>query len=112
LRGLGFEDAVVADATDPVACLQAAGEGDLVVNCVNVPGTEGASILLCQEGGTVYFFSMATSFTAAALVAEGLGKDVTMVIGSGYVPGHAELALQMIRDHPELRAVFEQRFPS
>jgi L-erythro-3,5-diaminohexanoate dehydrogenase len=83
---------------------------DLVVNCVNVPGTEAASILLAEEGGTVYFFSMATSFSAAALTAEGLGKDVTMVIGSGYAPNHAAVALELVRGDPALRSVFEERF--
>jgi L-erythro-3,5-diaminohexanoate dehydrogenase len=120
LRGLGFDEVVVADARDPVDALHAAirelggdeaGVADLVVNCVDVPGTEGTSILLCREGGLLYFFSMATSFTAAALTAEGLGKDVSMLIGSGYAPDHAELALQMLRDHPELRAVLARRFP-
>ena len=43
--------------------------------------------------GTVIFFSMATSFTAAALGAEGLAADVTMLVGNGYMPGHAESAL-------------------
>jgi L-erythro-3,5-diaminohexanoate dehydrogenase len=121
LRELGFDDAVVADATDAVATLEAAterwgggdtGVADLVVNCVNVPGTEGASILLCRDGGAVCFFSMATSFTAAALLAEGLGKDVGLIIGSGYVPGHAELALDLLRRRPDLRAVFERRYAS
>jgi L-erythro-3,5-diaminohexanoate dehydrogenase len=121
LHDLGFEEVVVADATDAVATLEAAsglwggggnGVADLVVNCVNVPGAEGASILLCREGGAVCFFSMATSFTAAALLAEGLGKDVGLIIGSGYVPGHAELALDMVRQRPDLRAVFERRSAS
>jgi L-erythro-3,5-diaminohexanoate dehydrogenase len=120
LRTLGFQEVVVADARDPVGALHTAirelggdetGVADLVVNCVDVPGTEGTSILLCREGGLVYFFSMATSFTAAALTAEGLGKDVAMMIGSGYAPDHAEVALQMMRDHPELRAVLGARFP-
>ena len=121
LRELGFEEVVVADARDPIGSLVAAeaalgtdgaGVADLVVNCVNVPGTEGASILLCREGGTAYFFSMATSFTAVALVAEGLGRDVGLMIGSGYVPGHADLALGMLRADPALRTVFEQRYAS
>ncbi len=119
LRDLGFEDVVVADASDPVGTTRAAAEAfggdeggvaDLVVNCVNVPGTEGTSIMLAEQGGTVYFFSMATSFTAAALTAEGLGKDVTMIIGSGYAPDHAETALRVVREHPDLRAVLETRF--
>ena len=37
---------------------------------------------------------MATSFSAAALGAEGLAADVTMLVGNGYVPGHADLALE------------------
>ena len=46
---------------------------------------------------------MATSFTAAALGAEGLAADVTMLIGNGYVPGHADYALQLLRDDPRRR---------
>ena len=59
---------------------------------------------------TVIFFSMATSFTSAALGAEGVGKDVKMIVGNGYVPGHAELTLGLLRRHPRLRALFESRY--
>jgi len=55
---------------------------NLVVNCASVPGTEMASILSAREGGEVLFFSMATSFTAAALGAEGAGKDVRLTVGT------------------------------
>jgi L-erythro-3,5-diaminohexanoate dehydrogenase len=114
LRRLGFVEVAVADARDTGAALAASAESwdgpaDLVVNCVNVPGTEGITVLLADEGGTVLFFSMATSFAAAALIAEGLGKDLTMLIGTGYVPGHAELALEMVRSDPALRAAMEER---
>ena len=44
-----------------------------------------ASILACRDRGLVYFFSMAVSFTKAALGAEGVGKDVDMFIGNGYL---------------------------
>ena len=57
---------------------------DIVINNVNIENTEMASILACKDGGLVYFFSMATSFTKAALGAEGVGKDVDMIIGNGY----------------------------
>ena len=89
---------------------EAGGPFDLVVNCASVPGTEMASILAARDGGTVIFFSMATSFTAAALGAEGVGKDALLVIGNGYVPGHADLALGLLRRNPRLRAHFEARF--
>ena len=83
---------------------------DLVVNCASVPNTEMATILSAREGGTVIFFSMATSFTAAALGAEGVGKDVTMVIGNGFVPGHADLTLELLRSEARLRELFAARY--
>jgi L-erythro-3,5-diaminohexanoate dehydrogenase len=84
----------------------APGLADVVVNCVNVPGTELGSILCTKDEGTVYFFSMSTSFTAAALGAEGVGKDVTMIVGNGYAKGHAEIALQTLRDYPSIHDYF------
>ena len=81
----------------------AGGPADVTVVCVDVPGCEGGAVLATAQGGTVIFFSMATSFTAAALGAEGVAADVTMLIGNGYVPGHAELALDLIRAEPGVR---------
>jgi L-erythro-3,5-diaminohexanoate dehydrogenase len=102
------------DATDAVATLAAVegagGPFDLVVNCASVPGTELASLLAVKDGGTVLFFSMATSFTAAALGAEGIGKDATLLVGNGYVPGHAELTLDLVRRNAGLRALLEARY--
>ena len=77
--------------------------------CVDVPGCEGGAILTTAEGGTVIFFSMATSFSAAALGAEGLAADVTMLVGNGYVPGHAAHALRLLREHDGVRRLFEER---
>jgi L-erythro-3,5-diaminohexanoate dehydrogenase len=76
---------------------------------VDVPGCEGGAILATAQGGTVIFFSMATSFSAAALGAEGMAADVTMLIGNGYVPGHADLALDLVRAEPGVRQIFERR---
>jgi L-erythro-3,5-diaminohexanoate dehydrogenase len=104
----------VADARDPVA-LRAAVEGvapggaHVTVVCVDVPGCEGGAILATRERGTVVFFSMATSFSAAALGAEGLAADVTMLVGNGYVPGHADYALSLLRSSPGVRTLFERR---
>jgi L-erythro-3,5-diaminohexanoate dehydrogenase len=104
---------VIADARDPVGVSAAiAGTGglaDVTVVCVDVPGCEGGAILATAQGGTVIFFSMATSFTAAALGAEGVAADVTMLVGNGYVPGHAQLALDLIRAEPGVRGIFRRR---
>jgi L-erythro-3,5-diaminohexanoate dehydrogenase len=107
------DEIVVADARDPVgvsaAVAAAGGPADVTVVCVDVPGCEGGAILATAQGGTVVFFSMATSFTAAALGAEGIAADVTMLVGNGYVPGHAQLALDLIRTHPGVRGIFQRR---
>jgi L-erythro-3,5-diaminohexanoate dehydrogenase len=115
LRAIDACDAtLVVDATDAVGTLAkveaAGGPFDLVVNCASVPGTEMASILAVKDGGTVIFFSMATSFTGVALGAEGVGKDAHLVVGNGYVPGHADLTLGLVRRYPKLRALFEERY--
>lgn len=115
LRTCGIADAVVvADARDPVALAAAVQSGlgrtaDVTIVCVDVPGAEHGAILATGDGGTVVFFSMATSFSAAALGAEGLAADVTMLVGNGYVPGHAEAALDLLRSEPAVRAMFESR---
>lgn len=98
------------DATRPLdVYAKTRGRFDLVVNCASVPGTEMASILSAREGGEVLFFSMATSFTAAALGAEGVGKDVRLTIGNGYARGHARLALDLVRETPALQRIFAAR---
>ncbi|MEO3929884.1 zinc-binding alcohol dehydrogenase [Micromonosporaceae bacterium B7E4] len=108
------DEVVLADARDPVGLAAAVtsvlgGPADVTVVCVDVPGGEHGAILATADGGTVIFFSMATSFASAALGAEGLAADVTMLIGNGYLPGHAEYALSLLRTVPGVRALFTDR---
>lgn len=83
---------------------------DVVINCVSRPNCEMGSILITLNGGTIYFFSMATDFTKAALGAEGVGRDVEMVIGNGYCPNHAEFVLDIIRKNTYLRTLYTKRY--
>jgi L-erythro-3,5-diaminohexanoate dehydrogenase len=108
-------DVIIADAADAVALSRAAtdaagGELDLTVSCVNLPDAEMGAILATRDGGTIYFFSMSTSFTKAALGAEGVSRDVSMLIGNGYAPGHAEHTLALLRAEPVLREIFVERY--
>ena len=116
-RSLNIADEYfAADATDAVGIYEkvsALTDGklaDIVINCVNIENTEMASILACKDDGTVYFFSMATSFTKAALGAEGVGKDVNMIVGNGYTKGHAEIALQVLRESPAIKELFSKMY--
>lgn len=116
-RKLGLADEYfAADATDAIGIYNKIMEltngklADVVINCVNIENTEMASILATKDGGTVYFFSMATSFTKAALGAEGVGKDVNMIVGNGYCKGHAAISLQVLRDCEPLKNLFAEMY--
>ena len=85
-------------------------ECDIAVNCVNVGDTEMSTILPVKDDGIAYFFSMATSFTKATLGAEGVGKDITMIMGNGYTKCHAEITLSELRENRELRDFFEKMY--
>lgn len=117
MQDLGFcDDVFSADATQPVAVLEKIEEitggqlVDVTINNVNIPDTEMTSILCTKNTGLVYFFSMATNFTKAALGAEGVGSDVTMIIGNGYTRGHAEITLELLRESEKLRKVFMELY--
>lgn len=112
---LPFVDQVlVADLANPIQSMEAVSRAtqarmaDLVVNCVNVPRTEMASILAAKKSGTVLFFNMTTNFQAAVLGAEGIGHETRLLMGNGYTPGHADLALNLVREYHELRQWFEK----
>ena len=79
-------------------------------SCVNVADAEMSSILSTRDRGTCYFFAMSTSFTKAALGAEGVGKDVDLFIGNGYARGHADHSLAMMRSMGAVRALFLRRY--
>lgn len=117
LERLGVCDVVLqGDARDAISTMKKVMEAnggekaDLTINCVNIPGTEMGSILSTKEGGKVYFFSMATSFTAAALGAEGVGADVELIIGNGYAKGHGKYSLDLVRNDQTVRRILEEMF--
>lgn len=83
---------------------------DAAFQAVNVDGAEMSTILPVREGGTAVFFGMRTSFQKSVLGAEGVGRDVNLIMGSGYVPGHAEEMLNLVRSHPALREWFTTNF--
>jgi len=110
------DKAIQVDARDALKVLEIVEKetngklADVVINVANVPDTEMSCILSCKRGGLVYFFSMATSFTKAALGAEGVGAHLNLMIGNGYYPGHAELALNILRESKEIRYFYEKKY--
>ena len=112
----GCDEVVLADASDALGVEKVVAEStngrmaDVVINVVNVENTEMSSILACKDRGIVYFFSMATSFTKAALGAEGIGADVDMILGNGYAHNHAIISLDLLRRNPTLMKIFKERY--
>ena len=107
---------IACDATKPVEVMEAVKKAtngdmaDVTINCVNIPKTEMSCILSTKDDGVIYFFSMATSFTTAALGAEGVGMDTTMIIGNGYTKGHADIALDIMRESEVLREIYTELY--
>jgi L-erythro-3,5-diaminohexanoate dehydrogenase len=110
------DEVIVGQADRPLDLLgkveQAAGGKlcDIVINCATRTDCEMGAIMIARDFAKVYFFSMATSFTKAALGAEGIGKDVDMIIGNGYCEGHAQLALEIMRQSDYLRDLYIKRY--
>ena len=117
LRNTNFcHKIIIGDVLKPINILEETlnanngQEVDISINCLSIPNTEMASILPVRDGGVVYFFSMATSFTKAALGAEGVGKDVTMIIGNGYTKNHAQITLDLVKESKILRKIFKEKY--
>ena len=117
VRDLGIAHKVIqANAQNPLETFRKYKEllgeklADLTISCVNVPDTETTSVLMTKKTGLIYYFSMSTNFAKASLGAEGIGKQTKMLIGNGYYPGHADIVFQVVREHPRLRAYFEEKY--
>jgi len=112
VASLGLCDVgIVADLRDPLGALDAVaaagvGPADLTVAVVSATGCEATAILLTATGGTILFYSMATSFQTAALTADGQSSDVTMIVGNGYAPDAGSYALDLYRRTPALREAY------
>jgi len=110
------DEVVVGEADRALELLEKVGKitdgrlCDIVISCVSRDNCEMGSILIAKDRGKVYFFSMATSFTKAALGAEGVGKDVEMIIGNGYCQGHADLTLNILRESTYLKNLYAKRY--
>lgn len=93
------------DAVGSLRALEQAGveRADLTVVVVNATDCEAAAILLTAGTGVVLFFSMATSFTKAALGSDGLASNARMLIGSGNAPDGGAYALELIRSDKRLQ---------
>ena len=82
---------------------------DITINNLNVPNAEMASILAPKI--EVPLISLVWQRTLQKpLGAEGVGKDITMIMGNGYTKGHDEMALEIMRECDPLRELYEKLY--
>jgi L-erythro-3,5-diaminohexanoate dehydrogenase len=106
---------IIANAKKPVDVYNKIKEvlpelADLVINTANVPDTEMASILPVKDDGIVYLFNMASNFQKAALGAEGVVKDATIIVGNGYAKNHAVITMDLVKNDPVLLELFMKKY--
>lgn len=117
VKKLGIADVVLqVNGQEPLATYNKYIEAmngrlaDFTVSTVNVPDTELSAILVTNDAGKIYFFSMSTDFVKASLGAEGVKKHVSMIIGNGYYPGHADITFDIVRNNKKLKEYFVNRY--
>jgi len=52
---------------------------------------------------------MATSFQKAALQAEGLAKNIELIIGNGYYPEHYRIAINCLKENNVIYDFFKHK---
>ncbi|MBR0598227.1 sigma 54-interacting transcriptional regulator [Sinanaerobacter chloroacetimidivorans] len=81
---------------------------DVVINCSEEAYTEMVTLLLVRNKGIVYFASLRSDCKVASLTAESIGKDVTIIPYRGYVEGHTDRTLSLLRKYPALKELIEE----
>ncbi|MFZ5632302.1 MAG: sigma 54-interacting transcriptional regulator [Bacillota bacterium] len=106
---------LVLDTTDTIAASRTYEKkigcpADLTIDCVDVPGSEFFSVMNTCNGGKIYFASLASRYTVAALGAEGMARDVDLLLYKGFSSGHADYTVNLLRRHTVLQDYLEARF--
>jgi TyrR family helix-turn-helix protein len=76
---------------------------DIVVNCINSPNTEMASLMAVKNKGVLYFATLSCDYKLTSLTAESIGKEVFIIPYTGYIEDHATYTLDLIRRFQDLR---------
>lgn len=109
-----YDEVLDLDATD-LARFTGDGENgvahrfDVVINCINSVNTELASLVAVKNKGTIYFATLGCDYKFAALTAEGVGREVFIIPYTGFMEGHAEYTLGLLRRFPQMQSALKQQ---
>ena len=107
-----FDDIRVMDATDAESFTSRAADllnrFDVVINCISSDNTELVSLMAVKPCGTIYFTTLGCDYKFAALTAESVGKQVQIIPYTGFVEGHADYTLELLRRFPWLQGAMQK----
>ena len=116
LERYGVYDEVLAlDATDIEGFCSGresavAQQFDVVINCINSVNTEIAALVAVKPRGILYFATLGCDYKFTGLTAEGIGKQVHIIPYAGFMEGHAEYTLGLLRRFPQMQKAIQQQF--
>ena len=102
-----FDDIRVVDAANVEAFATRSDDlrncFDVVLNCISSDNTELVSLMAVRPGGAIFFTTLGCDYKFAALTAESVGKQVQIIPYTGFVEGHANYTLALLRQFPWLQ---------
>ena len=108
-----FDQVLDLDATDVNAVCSGPAEiaqrFDVVINCVNTADTEAASMAAVKDKGTIYFATICCDYKFVALTAESIGKEIRVIPYTGFLEGHAEYTLELLRRFPQMQSAIQHQ---
>lgn len=82
---------------------------DVVINCINKPDTELISLTAAKPKGILFFATLSSNERLAALTAESMGKELQILTYTGFMEGHAEFTMNLMREYPQLQSLLTTR---
>ena len=109
-----FDEVLALDATDLNAFCggahtETAQRFDVVINCINTADTEVASLVAVKNRGTIYFATICCDYKFVALTAESIGKEIRVIPYTGFLEGHADYTLELMRRFPQMQTAIQRR---
>ena len=109
-----FDEVLALDATDLNAFCggahtEIAQRFDVVINCINTADTEVASLVAVKNRGTIYFATICCDYKFVALTAESIGKEIRVIPYTGFLEGHADYTLELMRRFPQMQTAITRR---
>ena len=109
-----FDEVLALDATDLNAFCggahtEIAQRFDVVINCINTADTEVASLVAVKNRGTIYFATICCDYKFVALTAESIGKEIRVIPYTGFLEGHADYTLELMRRFPQMQTAIQRR---